>query len=49
MEQSESVLTSREQAKTLMVILEHIVSTPDTCGSAARVMGCRIRVQDIVV
>jgi len=37
------------ETKTLAVITEHIVSTPDTCGGAPRIAGSRIRVKDIVI
>jgi uncharacterized protein (DUF433 family) len=30
-------------------LVEHIVSTPETCGGRPRIAGSRIRVQDIVV
>ena len=35
--------------KTIPVIREHIVSSPDTCGGRPRVAGTRIQVKHIVV
>jgi uncharacterized protein (DUF433 family) len=38
-----------EGTATMLVIREHIVSTPDTCGGKPRVAGTRIQVKHLVV
>src|SRR5438046_1273483 len=47
MEPSQS--TATRETKTLGVVSEHIVSTPDTCGGKPRIAGSRIRVKDVVI
>ncbi len=49
MERPESILTEPTETKTMPVIVEHIVSTRDTCGGAPRIAGSRIRVKDLVL
>jgi len=41
--------SSEMTAGALLVIREHIVSTPDTCGGKPRIAGTRIQVKHIVV
>jgi uncharacterized protein (DUF433 family) len=41
-------ISSHETHTTLRPV-EHIVSTPGTCGGKPRIAGTRIRVQDVVV
>jgi len=41
--------TSSHDTHVASPLVEHIVSTPGTCGGKPRIAGSRIRVQDIVV
>jgi uncharacterized protein (DUF433 family) len=40
---------SSHDTNVALRLVEHIVSTPGTCGGRPRIAGSRIRVQDIVV
>jgi uncharacterized protein (DUF433 family) len=44
----ESQITSPETPRSLSTV-EHIVSTPGTCGGKPRITGHRIRVQDVAI
>ena len=49
METSPSTATEDRGAKTIPVVSEHIVSTPNICGGAPRIAESRIRVKDVVI
>jgi uncharacterized protein (DUF433 family) len=44
-----STLSPKAEESTLLVVREHIVRTPETCGGKPRIAGSRIPVKHVVI